>query len=789
MNIGRAAILGVLLSTIWLAASLGAAELPLARIAIVTDGPWEYNEVILASFKEEILTLVEGEFEVRFPPAKQLQGDWTAGSVKRALDELLADDEIDLIIAGGVLTSSDVCRRGPLPKPAIAPYVLNPQLQSIPLANGVSGVENLSYITFLADIGRDLEVFRDIVPFHRLAFLGSKVEFESIPGFGDKLLEAGQEAGVELEIIGVGTSIEEALEAIPDGVEAVYVAPLLGLPAEEFERLVSGLIQRRLPSFSVLGESEVKRGLLVGLSPEVDISHLARQVALNIQQILLGEDPSTFQVLFPRGERLTLNMQTARDIGVYPNWNVLTEAVQIQPESETVSRRLSLLEVAREAEALNRDLMAQERAVVAGREDVSQARSTLLPQLDISGQEVVLEDDFVIPGFQTERTLTGKVRLTQVILAEQALGNVSAQGHLQRSRESKRDQVRLDVIQQAVTAYLNVLRAKTFERIQRDNLKLTRSHLELAQIRHEVGTAEPGELYRWESQIATARKATVETSAQRSAAAIELNRVLHQPLEEPFATEEIGLGDPHLITRQSRLFGYLDNRRNLRVFTDFLVEEYIPSLPELRQLDAAVAAQERALKSTRRSFWMPTIAAQGELSDIFSRSGAGSELPPPGGDVTWNVGVSVSLPLYSGGARIAALRQAKSQLAELQLQRESVSERLEQRIRTALYVINSSSAGILFSYEAADAAHKNLEVVTDAYARGVVSILGLLDSQNAVLVADQVAGDAVFKFFVDLMEVERSVGRFFFLDQAEADVFYARLEAYFAKSGIEIKRR
>ena len=785
----RAVGAGVSFLAIWLAASLGAAELPLARIAIVIDGPWEYNEKIMASFKKEITVLAEGEFEVQFPPDKQFQGDWSAGRVKTALDELLADSQVDLIIAAGVLASNDVCRRGPLAKPVIAPYVLDCQLQGIPIANGTSGVENLSYITYQSDFRRDLQVFRDVVPFHRLAILISKVELDAFPGFKNTIRDILRDIEVELELIGVGASIDETLEGISEDIDAVYVIPLLGLPTEEFDRLISGLIQRRLPSFSVLGESEVKRGLLMGLAPQVDISYLTRQVALNIQRVLLGEDPSTFQVLFPRGDRLTLNMKTARAIGVYPNWNVLTEAVQIHPEDEAVDRRLSLFEVAREAEEINRDLMAQKSAVKAGREDVSQARSTLLPQVEISAQEVVLEDDLVVPGFQTERTRTGKIQLTQVIFSEQALGNLSAQGHLQRMRESKRDQIRLDVIQEAVTAYLNVLRAKTFERIQRDNLKLTRNHLELTQIRREVGVAQPGDLYRWENQIATARKATVEASTQRSAAEIDLNRVLHRPLEERFATEEIGLDDPRLITQQSRLFGYVDNLRNLNLLMDFMVGEYLPSLPYLKQLDAAIAAQERMLKSTRRSFWIPTIAAQGEMSNTFSREGVGSELPQPGGDVTWNIGVNASLPLFSGGARISAVRQAKAKLEELQLQRQSTAERLEQRIRTALHVTNSSAAGIQFSYEAAEAAHKNLEVVTDAYGRGVISILSLLDSQTAVLVADQVAGDAIYKFFIDLMEVERSVGRFVSLNEAEADAFYERLEGYFAKSGIEVKSR
>ena len=42
-------------------------------------------------------------------------------------------------------------------------------------------------------------------------------------------------------------------------------------------------------------------------------------------------------------------------------------------------------------------------------------------------------------------------------------------------------------------------------------------------------------------------------------------------------------------------------------------------------------------------------------------------------------------------------------------------------------------------HEAADAAAKTLEVVTDAYARGAISILELLDAQNAALVTEEAA--------------------------------------------------
>ena len=47
----------------------------------------------------------------------------------------------------------------------------------------------------------------------------------------------------------------------------------------------------------------------------------------------------------------------------------------------------------------------------------------------------------------------------------------------------------MDIVQAAASAYLNVLRAKSIERIQKENLKLTRENLERARIRVEIGAA------------------------------------------------------------------------------------------------------------------------------------------------------------------------------------------------------------------------------------------------------------------------------------------------------------
>ena len=60
------------------------------------------------------------------------------------------------------------------------------------------------------------------------------------------------------------------------------------------------------------------------------------------------------------------------------------------------------------------------------------------------------------------------------------------------------------------------------------------------------------EVIRWGNQIAINRRDVIEASAARSVAEIALNRLLHRPLEEPFATAAVDLDDPALLANEQR---------------------------------------------------------------------------------------------------------------------------------------------------------------------------------------------------------------------------------------------
>lgn len=774
----------------WLSLALWAAvgqALPVVRVGMVVDGPWRGNSPVREATVRELQTLAEGEFDIRFPASAYLAGDWTLESVQAHLQQLFDDPEVDVVIAWGVLASHALCCFAELPKPAVAPVILDYELQGLPYRDGVSAVRNLSYVALPDNLRNEILLFREVVPFDHVAFVGSRAVLDSVPGLALRALEMFQGLGLGVQYIAVDGSVEDALAAITDPVDAVYVLPLLHLSPEQNRQLVAGLNQRQLPTFSALGGEDLEIGMLASAGAEGFFDRLARRVALNVQRILLGEEAGQIPVAFAVRDELRINMATARQIGVSPRWEVLLEAELLYDDTGQRTE-IDLGTVVQQAIAANLDLAAERQGLAVGAQDVARARANFRPRVEVSTTAVEIDRDRAQASFgsQPQRALTGRLSLTQLIYSDDAAANLTVQKELQLGREEALEALRLDIAQEAATVYLNLLRAQTLLQVQRNNLELTRTNLELARLRRSIGTSGPAEVYRWESQIANDRQALVNASRDLHQTEIALAQLLHRDLEERFATVEVGLDDASLITGEKRFRGYIETPRVFRVLRDFSVREGLEAAPELRRLRASIAAQERLAKAARRAFWAPAVSASAGLDEVLAEGGAGSGVATATDDTSWNLALVASLPLFLGGQLRADRLAAEEQLTQLEVQYRAAAEKIEQRIRSGSIAARASFTGIDLAQRSAAAAGRNLELVADSYARGAVSILDLLDAQNAALNADLRAANALYDFFVDLMEVQRASSQFdFFTSPGMREAWYERLDQFFAEAGVE----
>ncbi len=126
-------------------------------VGMVLDGPWERNTEIRGTFEREILDLMGDDFTIRFPEDKRLIADWSLTAVATAVDTLLGDPDVDLMLTMGPVASTYTARLGVFPKPVLAVFVIDPDVQGIPPATNdagerVSGVANLNHVIFPSDL-------------------------------------------------------------------------------------------------------------------------------------------------------------------------------------------------------------------------------------------------------------------------------------------------------------------------------------------------------------------------------------------------------------------------------------------------------------------------------------------------------------------------------------------------------------------------------------------------------------------------------------------------------------
>ena len=752
------------------------------RVGIVIDGPVTRADLI-ETFRHELVELMGEEFGLEVPAEAIVPSDYTAEGVRASLDAMYANPKIDLVIALGLIASQEAARHSHRSKPTFAPFPVDVAMQGLPYVDGASGVRNFNYLATNIDTRQSLEAFRELVPFQHLALLVNAELARAVPGFTRQAEAAAQELGIELDVIPVGSSVPDALGAIGPGVDAVFITPLLQLSGEEFKRLAQGLIERRLPSFSLLGEGEVRAGILAGIRPHSDWRRMARRVALNAQRSLLGEDPANLPVEFEMRKRLMLNMATARAIGFSPGWEVYVEARLFQPDA-TQQRERTLIGSVREAIANNLSLQANRHEVLAGEEEVRNARSSLLPQVDFYTGYTQVDKDRARESFGLlpERQYDLGGRVEQSVWDESTWANFAVQKHLQRAREEDRSARTLDIVLDASKAYLDVLRAATLLRTERANLGVSRSNLDLARVRVAVGYSGRQEELRWLSRIARDKQAVIDAHVRMGIVRQRLNQVLNRPIGEGFATQDPTLETYGFVFGDPELLAYVDSPAENRVFRDFMVQVGLEASPEIRGIDAALEARERVLASTQRAFYSPSVTFRGDLLHIAQESGAGTD-NPTANDTDYTLDLRLTFPLVRGGAKFSEARQAFEELSELRFEKRVASQRVERQVRSAFLIAAGSFTNITLSNDAAAAARENFVLVADLYGRGAVGITDLLDAQNATRRDDQSAANAVYNFLLDLIRAEHAASSFPFLfSSSERDALLQRMKSFFARA-------
>jgi outer membrane protein TolC len=301
-------------------------------------------------------------------------------------------------------------------------------------------------------------------------------------------------------------------------------------------------------------------------------------------------------------------------------------------------------------------------------------------------------------------------------------------------------------------------------------------------VRETVGLGGRSDRLRWVAELARDKQDLLAAESVRRQAETELARLMHRPASQRYATVETGLDDPLTLVQTPRFNALFNTPAKWEVFTEYAVNSALQHAPEIAQADAITDSRRRALTAARRSFYLPDIALVSNGSRWIDKSGVGSTATPGApNDEAWSVSLQASLPIFTGGLRRAQLSQARHELRASEADTATASDAVEARTRAALHRTGSSYPSIALSAEAAAAANENLAMVTDAYARGAVSITDLVDAKDTALNAGLAAADAKYAFLNDFVNVLRAMSEFdILLDPQTREAWLKHVEDWFA---------
>ncbi len=752
------------------------------RVGFVTDGSTPYDKEILSFYKKQIKESMRPYYKVVYSKRWLLSAHESKEGARKALLRLLSPSGPDAIYALGVISSIQVIGLDHLSKPVIAPWFSRLAFSPKDIRPGVRN--RFIYIDSLYYLDRDLDTFRKVVPFKRCVLVLDEREAASLDGLDEKLHEFGRRHGLEIHLVRASSSAQNTLARIPEGTDAAFVGALWHMDEEEQRRFAKGLLDRKIAGFALWSEKQVEQGLLAGLEPRDKDNVLARRSAVALLDLLHGSKGRGKIKQFSRQRQLVINMASARSLGMYPNLLLLTKA-KVLNEKEEAGRRINILKAVEEAVSANLRLQSERVNVKAGEHAVREKMAELLPRIDVgTGYRAIDQDrSKSSSGVTPERAWTGTASGSILLYSEKKWAKYTAEEHLQRARQMRKEQVKLDVTYDASVAYLNVLRARTVEKIYKENLKLTKANLERARIKVATGAVGPDEAYRWESKFANDARAVLYKESETMDAMEALNRILHRPLQEPFVPEEASLSDPLFIMGDRFYLGLMENPILVRKFKVFAAKEALANRPELKGFDEAIKAKARLAAGAKRELWLPDFTVEWKVDQYFAEDGHGRREGTMFDDTDWNVGVFARIPLFEGGKTAAKAGRLEQEVSRLEIDRGAAAEVIVQRVLSAINRTRASYPSISLTKEAALAAKKNLDLVTDSYIHGIKTIIDLLDAQSQYLNARLEAANAVYNFLIDFMGVQRAMGKFVtFMPENERQEWIKR-----AKESIGIK--
>lgn len=306
---------------------------------------------------------------------------------------------------------------------------------------------------------------------------------------------------------------------------------------------------------------------------------------------------------------------------------------------------------------------------------------------------------------------------------------------------------RLEMVTQVKQAYYAVLMAKQANAVYRDVYNNAVANFNLTQMKYDAHKASDLQLARAATTLANAIPNLYDSDNAIVLALWQLKAVMGVDLEEN-------------IDIQGSLLDYADSMTAL--FSD--EELSLDRNSTMRQLAIQAEQLAGAVRAQEYAF-LPSLAVA--FTYNFSAMANDFKFSTYNWTPYSYVGLSLSIPIFSGGRRLNNVRSAKVQQQEFELQRTNAERQLKIGIRQALGTMETSIRSFDAAKKASEAAQKAYDITSESYAIGGATITDLNDAQLALVQSKLAVSQGIYSYLSAKASLEQTLGMDYISENAE----------------------
>lgn len=305
---------------------------------------------------------------------------------------------------------------------------------------------------------------------------------------------------------------------------------------------------------------------------------------------------------------------------------------------------------------------------------------------------------------------------------------------VEKARSSK-----LEMVKQVKQAYFACLLAKEAFGVYKSVYENALSNLEQTQRKYNAQKASELDLARAKTSLANAIPNVFDAENSVVLSLWQLKAVMGVDL-----SEEIDVN--------GTLLDYDDELLEVSVCME---QPDLSGNSSLRQLD--IQAQQLAASIKAQEYAsLPSIA----LSFSYSMNAMTNDFKF--NTYRWSpysyVGLSLQVPIFAGGKRANAVRQARVQADELAVQAQETERQLRIAIRQCLNTMDTAVKSYSSALSAVESAAKAYDIASKSYSVGKNTLTDLNDAQLALTQARLTSSQAVYNYLVAKANLESHIG-------------------------------